>query len=230
VLADLQTDRVGAYEWGAIERLMALKPDVILIPGDIFQGTDEEWERQRPEMRRLLASLSAPGGVYYTQGDVDGGDEEIADLMEGTGIRPLINEIARVSVGDRPITIGGLELAYRSPGALATIRELERAKGRSDLRILVAHRPDAAMELTNESRVDLVVAGHTHGGQIVLPFFGPPMTLTGVPRAMAAGGLHRLFGNALYVSRGVGCERGRAPRIRFLCPPEISLITIGSCR
>jgi hypothetical protein len=89
-------------------------------------------------------------------------------------------------------------------------------------------RPDVALGLRPGSRIDLVVAGHTHGGQVVLPGFGPPMTLSHVPRAVAAGGLHDLGGNAIYVSRGVGCERGQAPRIRFLCPPEVSLLEVGA--
>jgi predicted MPP superfamily phosphohydrolase len=50
--------------------------------------------------------------------------------------------------------------------------------------------------------------------------------LTHVPRAVAAGGLHVLDGNRIYVSRGVGCERGPAPRIRLFCPPEVSLLTL----
>ena len=82
------------------------------------------------------------------------------------------------------------------------------------------------MELLPQSRIDLVVSGHTHGGQIVVPFFGPIMTLSHVPRSVAAGGLHQIDGNYIYVSRGVGCERMQAPRIRFLCPPEISLLTL----
>lgn len=54
------------------------------------------------------------------------------------------------------------------------------------------------------------------------------MTLSDVPRPVAAGGLHSLLENRLYVSRGVGCERGQAPRIRFFCPPEISLLQLDN--
>ena len=71
-----------------------------------------------------------------------------------------------------------------------------------------------------------VVAGHTHGGQVQIPFFGPLFTLTEIPREAAAGGLHEVNGTQLYVSRGVGAERGEAPLIRFNCPPEISLLTL----
>jgi len=94
------------------------------------------------------------------------------------------------------------------------------------VRIAFAHYPRAALALRPNSRVDLVVAGHTHGGQVVLPLVGPPIVLSPLPRSIAAGGLHALDGNALYVSRGVGMERGQAPRIRFLCPPEITVLTL----
>jgi GH43 family beta-xylosidase len=107
------------------------------------------------------------------------------------------------------------------------VDRLESEPG-DDIRILLSHRPDVVLGLRRDSRIDLVVAGHTHGGQIVVPGFGPPMTLSNVPRAVAAGGLHRINENAVYVSRGVGCERRQAPRVRFLCPPEVSLIALQS--
>jgi hypothetical protein len=105
---------------------------------------------------------------------------------------------------------------------------LETRDGTEDFRIVLGHRPDVVSNLKANSRVDLVVAGHTHGGQIVVPGFGPLITLSDVPRKVAAGGLHQLQGNAIYVSRGVGCERHQAPRMRFFCPPEISILTIKS--
>ncbi|MCP4249167.1 MAG: phosphohydrolase, partial [bacterium] len=109
-----------------------------------------------------------------------------------------------------------------------TIGHLEAGGNEGDIRILVAHRPDAVLALSPNSRIDLVVAGHTHGGQVVVPLLGPPFTLTRVPRHVAAGGFHDLGGRRIYVSRGVGCERSQAPRIRFLAPPEISLLTLDT--
>ena len=96
-----------------------------------------------------------------------------------------------------------------------------------DVRILISHMPDPILELKPNTRIDLLIAGHTHGGQVQLPFFGPPITLSRIPRRAAAGGLHELNGRCVYVSRGVGCERGQAPRLRFLCPPEISILDVG---
>jgi predicted MPP superfamily phosphohydrolase len=70
-----------------------------------------------------------------------------------------------------------------------------------------------------------VLAGHTHGGQVVVPFFGPPVTAIRLPRRYA-GGLNDYEGTPLHVSRGVGMERGFAPQLRFLCPPEICVIDL----
>jgi predicted MPP superfamily phosphohydrolase len=77
--------------------------------------------------------------------------------------------------------------------------------------------------------VDLVLAGHTHGGQFVLPFFGPPVTASRLPR-LFAGGLHDFRGTPLHVSRGVGMERGFSPPVRFLCPPEICVVDLRLSR
>jgi predicted MPP superfamily phosphohydrolase len=227
VLTDLQTRRVTDYERSAIDRLMALRPDVILIPGDLFQAPDHVFESERAALRTLLNRLEAPGGVYFVPGDVDQAPGRVDKLVKGTRIVPLVNDVVCVDVGDRRLMIGGIELDYRSAAALGVVHRLEMTAGDDDIRILLAHRPDAVFNLYPSSRVDLVVAGHTHGGQIVVPGFGPLMTLSAVPREVAAGGLHTMGANPIYVSRGVGCERGQAPRIRFFCPPEVTLLTVG---
>lgn len=228
VMTDLQTDRITDHERRAVDALMAQHPDLILIPGDVFQGTAEEFEANRPALRELLGRLHANGGVFLVLGDVDGPGDHLRDLIEGTDIRLLVNEVARVEVRDRRLTIGGIELNYFDDAAHRTVERLETEPGADDIRIVLAHRPDVILGMRPDSRVDLVVAGHTHGGQIVIPVFGPPMTLTDVPRSVAAGGLHRLDGNAIYVGRGVGHERGQAPRIRFLCPPEVAVVDLGA--
>ena len=229
VLTDLQTTRVTDYERSAIDRLMAQRPDVVLIPGDVFQGNQEQFEATREPLRQLFERLiAAPGGVYLVFGDTEGPGDHLRDLLRSMPVRILVNEAERVQVGDRRLTIGGVELNYDSGPARRLVDRLESDPDEGDVRILLAHRPDVALGLRPRSRVDLVVAGHTHGGQIVVPGFGPPMTLSNVPRAVAAGGLHAIAGNAIYVSRGVGCERNQAPRIRFLCPPEISLLEVGA--
>jgi predicted MPP superfamily phosphohydrolase len=225
VLTDLQFSRLGHHERKAVDRLMAERPDLILLAGDYHQGSRAILHEELPGLRRLLSRLDAPGGVYAVHGDCEG-VEEARLVLSGTGVRLLVNDTARTRARGRTISIAGLERDYWSPHAQRLIRTFERAPGERDVRILLSHRPDAIDALSPRSRVDLVVAGHTHGGQVQLPFYGPPSTASGLPRAVAAGGLHDLDGRSIYVSRGVGAERGQAPRLRLGAPPEVAVVTL----
>ncbi|UCG15219.1 MAG: metallophosphoesterase [Phycisphaerales bacterium] len=237
VLADLQTDRITEYERSAVERLMAMRPDVILMPGDVFQGTRSAFERELPAIRGLLGRLDAPGGVYAVVGNVDS-PQALRVMFEGTGIRLLAGDVVMASAGGCTVAIGGLEFRGAAHETRETVRELGAMRGPggtggadpehrgADVRILLTHAPDPVLELDGSSGIDLVVAGHTHGGQVQLPLIGPLAMVSRVPRATAAGGLTRVNDVWTYVSRGVGFERGNAPRVRLFCPPEISLLTL----
>ncbi len=225
VIADLQFERLGDHEREAVERAMAERPDLILLSGDYHQGTAESFEHELPGLRRLLGRLRAPGGVFAVQGDV----ESVARarrVFAGTGIRLLVDEQASTRVGDRAISIAGLRLRYWQASARELTERFEARPGTRDIRLLLAHRPDAAKWLAPDTRVDLVVSGHTHGGQLQLPLLGPLTTASGVPREVAAGGLHSVGGRPIYVSRGIGVERGQAPRLRLGAPPEVSILTL----
>ena len=118
-------------------------------------------------------------------------------------------------------------LEYISHGDPPARAAVERLAGRpaDELRILVSHRPDAAFDL-DPGDVDLVVSGHTHGGQVALPLIGPPIKLSNVSREVAAGGLHDIDGVPVYLSTGVGLERATAPQVRFGARPSIGLLTL----
>jgi len=226
VLADLQCMSVGEFERQAVSTLMAERPDLILIPGDLEQVfTDADFTALLSPLHELLLQLDAPLGVYFVVGNCDWPDGT-ERLLAGTRIRPLLDETVRLQHGGRRIAVCGLRLMVEAQASRRALRELEAATD-DDVKIVFAHRPDAVLQLPADSRVDLVVAGHTHGGQIVLPGFGPPVTLSSVPREAAAGGLHEVDGTLLYVSRGIGVERGDAPRIRFNCPPEVTVLSLG---
>lgn len=226
VLADFQTDHIGRYERRAIDTLIAERPDIIIIPGDVFQGTLAQLEAELPELRELFGRLHAPGGVYFTYGNCDP-PEFIDAIFADLDIEILHNDVVKTTVNGNRITLVGLELQCHSSQARMMIDFLETMPG-DEVRLLISHMPDALLNMQYDSRVDLLIAGHTHGGQVCLPGFGPLMTLTGVPRNIAAGGLHELNGRRIYVSRGVGLERGQAPRLRFLCPPEVSVVTVSA--
>ena len=224
ILADVQTGRVTEHEHRAVESLLALEPDIVVLAGDLFQGSARELERELPALRELLARLEAPGGVFIVLGNCDPGEVDILRLIEGTGVRLLVNETATVEIHGRRVTIAGLAMGTGGHEEGRIVAELETNPRKDDIRVLVSHYPDAVLRLNSPSRVDLVIAGHTHGGQIVVPFLGPVLTMSSVPRHVAGGGLHEIDGRRIYVSRGVGLERGQAPPIRFLCAPEVSIV------
>jgi predicted MPP superfamily phosphohydrolase len=82
------------------------------------------------------------------------------------------------------------------------------------------------LRLKPSSNVDLTIAGHTHGGQIALPLLGPVFTSTRLPRSVAAGGLHDVAGNPIFVSTGVGVARMDAPQVRLLTRPAVGLVVL----
>jgi predicted MPP superfamily phosphohydrolase len=231
VLSDLQCSTIGAHERRAVARLMAERPDLILIAGDLFQGSPGHFERTRDDFVALLRSLSAPGGVWVVRGDVDSDRSSRSyfdDLTDDAGVRVLIDEPVRIELRGQVIELYGYDRWGNDHASLHTFLRTPREAGAA--RIVLAHRPDPVLGLAPDMDLDLFVAGHTHGGQVVVPFFGPPFTLSGVPREVGAGGLHEVNGAPIYVSRGVGMERGHAPRVRFLCPPEVAVVTLRSAR
>jgi predicted MPP superfamily phosphohydrolase len=226
VLADIQCNFVTDREREAVRRAMEAHPDLVLLPGDLVQVGTHRLPEILDDFHALLAPLVAPLGVYFVQGNCET-KEDARRLLAGTPVRFLDDEVLELSLADRRVTLCGVDLSFASARARAALERIQRAPGSDDVRIVVAHRPDVIEALPRDSRVDLIVCGHTHGGQVVIPFFGPPITLSDVPRSIAEGGSHVLDGKRIYVSRGIGWEHGHAPRVRFLCPPEVSVLTLG---
>jgi uncharacterized protein len=225
-LSDIQTDDAGPYERRALRATMAAKPDLILLTGDYvhprFSRTRDE---VTADLRRMFVDerISAPLGVYAVRGNVD---RDWPAVFQGTSITCLSDQTIRIplTVG-RALSLTGLDLRSSFGATPARTRALVAATPAADLRIVIGHVPDFAAVLAAGERVDLALAGHTHGGQIELPFFGPPVTFSILPRRFASG-LNDYRGVPLHVTRGVGLERGYAPQVRFLCPPEICLLEV----
>lgn len=224
-ITDIQTPRIGEHEETALRTGMAQRPDLVVLTGDYVQ--DELGRRTEAqaahELRRLLERVGfrAPLGVFATEGDVG---PPCREVFAGTGVRCLTDESAVVTLPDgASLKITGLSRGRgreRNPAVLAGL--LGRGP-RADHQIVISHSPDFVDSLP--WKVDLALAGHTHGGQFVLPFFGPLVTASRLPRRYAAD-LNDFRGIPLHVSRGVGMERGFAPPVRFLCPPEICLLDV----
>jgi predicted MPP superfamily phosphohydrolase len=224
-LSDVQTHAIRGYEERALERAKALRPDMIVITGDYVQprpGTSyaQAFSDFNALMRRL--DLRPPLGAFAVAGDTE--RAEWRGLFAGTRFRCLENETATVSLpGGRTLQLTGLALR-ESRGRSGNLASVVPEAGEGEVRIVAGHSPDFVRVLPEG--VHLALAGHTHGGQVVLPLLGPPVTLSRLPNRYA-GGLHRYEGTWLHVSRGIGMERLTAPQVRFLCPPEMTLLEVA---
>jgi len=225
-LSDLQTDRVGAYEERALRQALQERPDLIVMTGDFVQPRLEDTRaRAGADLRALLRRLDfdAPLGAFAVQGDVD---RDWPELLAGTRVRCLTSEIATVDLpGGRRLSLVGLTLQQSRGAAPSAIRALVERAPAADLRVVIGHRPDFVVALGGLLHVDLALAGHTHGGQVVIPGLGPPVTHSSLPRRYASG-LNSYEGIPLHVSTGIGMERRNAPQIRFLCPPEVAVLDL----
>ena len=227
VLADLQTTGVGDYERDAVERLLGFGPDVVVLPGDLYQFDPAVFAERAPGFARLIERIVGEVPHVYL---VSGNTDTVAGLRRIVGesdARVLDNEIDTFEVRGVPVRVGGTTLFGDEAAARRMAARLVGPDGddRGRVRILIGHKPDA-IELVRATPVDLVIAGHTHGGQVSLPLLGPPLTLSNVPRHVAAGGLHELHGTPIYVSTGVGRERGNAPQLRLGVRPSIGIIDL----
>jgi predicted MPP superfamily phosphohydrolase len=221
VLADLQFDRFDEHTRSALRLAMAERPDVLLLPGDYAQLPNARGAAAlRREANAFLRSIrfGAPLGIFVVEGNVEW-EPGWEALFEGLDAQ-LFTAQRRVETGELVVTGMGLR---ESGSPSLTIASEPR------FHIAIGHAPDFAL---GDVRADLLVAGHTHGGQVQLPIVGPLMTLSAVPREWAAGNREvRLSdGRTLVVSRGVGLERGAAPRLRFRCKPEVVVIELRPAR
>lgn len=217
VLADLQFDRLDEHTKSTLRLAMAERPDVLLLPGDYVQLPNARGGGAlRREANAFLRSIrfGAPLGIYAVEGNVEW-EPGWEALFDGLDAR-VYSAVGRHETSELVVT--GMGLRESASGALAVGAE-------EKFHIAIGHAPDFAL---GDVRADLLVAGHTHGGQVQLPWIGPLMTMSAVPREWAAGN-HEIAlsgGRTLVVSRGVGMERGSAPRLRFRCRPEVVVIEL----
>ena len=162
VLADIQSRRVKPHHVEAIAAAMAFEPHLILLPGDLIQAhSDEDYDQALPEFQELLRPLAAPLGAYFVPGNTDH-LQRVGRAFDGTNVHMLANETVELQHAGRSLLIGGTDFYPHAPSVRSFARQFEQRTG-SELRILLTHYPDVALHLASPTRVDLVVAGHTHG-------------------------------------------------------------------
>ena len=216
----------------SVEMANALEADLIVLTGDyVYQKAGYS-----ADCAQELGGLRAGYGVFAVLGnhDVWTGPDEVAGNLSGAGIRVLRNEGVPVEIGGVDLWLAGVEdtgYAGTSFGDFraiwqATAAELGRTLAGIPAgapRILLVHNPDFC-EMLPEGRVDLIVCGHTHGGQVRLPFIGPPIVPSCFGRKYA-GGLVDGQRAPIYVNRGIGLI---APPVRFNCRPEITVLRLSA--
>ena len=229
LLTDLH---VGAPHMGlarlrdVVARVNAEAPDLVVITGDFVIGGKDHaggvvgGAFVEPEsIAEELKQLRAPLGVYAVLGNHDWwyDGERVGRALGGAGLKVLENEAARVESDGRAFWLVGVaDFWTRKPDIEGALRQV----GTDDPVILFTHNPDIFPRVP--ARVALTVAGHTHGGQVNLPFVGRPVVPSEFGQRYAMGHVVE-GGRHLFVSGGVGTS---IIPVRFRVPPEIVVLKL----
>ncbi len=213
------------YIRGAIGLALAEKPDIILLPGDFCNSHGAfgmKADLPVPDLAPYLSSLAATDGVYGVLGNHDYwlDAKGVMDSLTGTPVKVLRNENLILRRGSDSLAIVGTPDLWEDDIDLAAAFDGIPA---DTPRIMMQHNPDLCEEFPEGHRVDLQVSGHTHGGQVRIPF-GPALLLptkygNKYREGLVDGPRHRV-----YVTRGVGMS-STLP-VRFCCPPEVTLLEL----
>lgn len=224
-ITDIHLERTTKRERKLVALVKSLQPDLILMTGDYLNHSYIGEETAIEHVRFLIQELEAPCGIYAVPGTplIDP-PEVMGRIFDGLGVKVLENESVKVTIAGQEIHLVGVSCT----GDLGVDRpRLERALAVAPpeaFKILLCHMPDLVDEAAAWG-IDLYLAGHTHGGQLRLPFYGAVVTSSNHGKRYEMG-LFREGETYLYVSRGIGMEGLSAPRARFLCPPEVTLFTL----
>lgn len=193
------------------------KPDVILMAGDYVTGSVRYMEPLARELRKLNPAGEADGKIavlgnhdYWTD------SKKVTDGLERAGFRVTVNERVKLGPAGSELYIMGTDDLWSGAISLpALYRDLDINKIAS---IVLTHNPDI-FPVAAEDGIPVILAGHTHGGQVYIPLIGAPISPSPFVR-----GFYRRGKTLMYVTRGLGLI---SPAVRFNCPPEISLFTLS---
>ena len=212
----------------------AQKPDLIVLLGDYLSPSLFNRKRLRMPLETVaqnLTGLQAKYGVYTILGNADEAfdKKKVGAELEKVGIQVLSNEVVSIqNSGEKPRLLGKQD-KMESPDwkEISNQLKLILAKGEQDGNLIIlVHNPDyidtVSGELMISNDLTLILAGHTHGGQVSLPLIGSPIIPSSYGQKYAAGHIQEA-GTDMFVTTGVGTSR--IP-VRFGVPPEISVLTL----
>jgi uncharacterized protein len=213
-ISDLHTDQGGINEKKLIGMVNSLNPDIIVFTGDTVNTP-----KALPIFKSTLKSLKANIGKFAVNGNFDYWFLRGLDLFGGTDFVVLDGETVRITKDSNAFFISGLNFEHGRYWP-----DLLRRVPREYYSIFLYHTPDLIEDLKG-ANVDLYLAGHTHGGQVALPFYGAVITLSKYGKKYEAGE-YKVGNTVLYVNRGLGGDGKWGVRVRFLARPEITVFDI----
>jgi len=224
-ISDTHIERSSYREASVLKRVSALQPDIIVLTGDYLNLSRLSDPQSVADFRAFVTQLHAPYGVYAVRGSVEPTHPSMARLVEGTGVVWLEQERATVEVRGQEVTLVGVACSHSRQRDGARLEAAMRGVPDDRFTLLLYHSPDLIHEAA-ELEVDLYMGGHTHGGQLRLPFYGAMVTGSIYGRRYVSG-LFEEGNTRMLISRGIGFEGGSMPRARFLCRPEIVALDLG---
>jgi predicted MPP superfamily phosphohydrolase len=224
-LTDIHIEYLTRREQDLLAKVDAIQPDLIFLTGDYVNSSYTNAPRTLQETRQILSQLRAPYGIYAVNGNIDN-PSVMSALFDGlANIRVLNGEVLPLPLPAGTLYLVGLTISDSRSRDVRVLQTLVTSLPPEAYSILLYHSPDL-IKTAASTGVDLYFSGHTHGGQIRLPFYGAIATLSQYGKEYEMGE-YTVGPTTLYVSRGIGMGGGLLPRARFLCPPELVLMELG---
>jgi predicted MPP superfamily phosphohydrolase len=197
-----------------VEIINGLKPDIIVFTGDSANNS-KGLKRFKETMKALEAQL----GKFAVRGNIDEGFWPGMDIFGGTGFVELDGNSIEIDKNGEKIWITGVSCKKEDKAG-----DVLKKVPDDCFSVFLYHYPDLVEDL-NGLNVDLYLAGHTHGGQIALPFYGAIITLSKFGKKYESGE-YKVGNTILYVNRGLGLAAGFNPKMRFFARPEITVFDL----
>ncbi len=217
-ISDTHCDLKLRNEKRLVKLVNSVEPDVVVFTGDSINTPGA-----LPAFKEMMCGLDAEVGKYAVRGNFDAWYWSRLDVFDATGFDVLDEKSVTVVKGAESIRISGLGVGHSE-----LCSQVLNDVSAEQFSVLLYHYPDLIEEV-GDLKVDLYLAGHTHGGQVALPLYGALVTLSKHGKKYEAG-KYVVGGTILYVNRGIGMEGGRTPRVRFWARPEITVFDIVPAR